>query len=365
MSTTHDSPQKEQAAAQFQSPETSGPEGPSQSPPAFQLMASNDQSAAPIQRQEFDTERNRKQAGNPINSAVSIVKGNYGGVGAGWLSTNHVAGIVYAESMLNTDIFDSIGDALGQSSSVGPGQLTEAAINQVDTSIGATARQQFEAQFGARPAGWREIALDPNWAYYYTAGYLAFCMTNAANTFQAVDGADSHIPLGMAMYQGAFVTMRDLRREIADEKGIARTDVTWKMIELKAMQRRNGMSVGEKQSFNYAQMATGGFDFDFNIESDVDGRYFYATEDKVKASCLANFASGGGSGKYQVQLIEHYILLDTVRTRRHSKVNFDLGSRQSYEWSDLKSGKGSQYQLRITNENGQPIQGSGTVSTTY
>ena len=53
-------------------------------------------------------------SGNPINVAVPLVKSNYSSLGSTLLTTHHVAGIVYAESQLNTDIFDAIGTRIAE-----------------------------------------------------------------------------------------------------------------------------------------------------------------------------------------------------------------------------------------------------------
>ena len=83
--------------------------GISKTPPALQLTASGDQGGqgnqqGPIQKTE--EARERSQGGNPINTAVPLIKSNYSSIGSNLLTTHHVAGIVYAEAQLNTDLLD-------------------------------------------------------------------------------------------------------------------------------------------------------------------------------------------------------------------------------------------------------------------
>ena len=330
-----------------------------------------------VLRTAYQTARGRGAGGNPINVAVQAVKAAYTGVGAGWLTTDLVAGIVYAEGEINTDVTDTIGDVLGTSDTVGPGQLSAAAIQQVDSSIPAAAHTQFETQFGAAPATWREKAEHDQWAFFYTAGYLAWCMSEAARLFQAVDGADSHIPLGFAYYQGAFATVRDLRRRIARDRGIANTQVTWEMIEEAAGRGASPrLSTRERRTFDYAQLGVGGFDFEFQIETALESRSFRAPEGHVKVFCNAGYTDSsitpGEGDVYRIRLLELRttqtiggpgVPVDTVDLVEHDRVRYALGTQQVYEWTGLR--RDSIYALKFTNDNPNEIRGSGEVKYLY
>jgi hypothetical protein len=256
----------------------------------------------------------------------------------------------------------------------GPGQLERRAIQQVDSSIPQTAHQQFESQFGAAPATWREKAEHNRWAYFYTAGYLAWCMTEAAGIFQAVDGADSHIPLGFAMYKGAYYRMRDLRREIARERSIPFTAVTWEMIEEAAGRgaRRRRLHPRTRQAFEYAQLGAGFFDFEFRINEVLESRYFHVPEGHVKVFCSADYTDSNitpaPGDSYYVQLLElrmigQYAEFPTTQLVRHDRVRYRIGQRQVYEWTRLP--RGGTYAVKFTNENPNEIRGSGEVRYLY
>ena len=323
-----------------------------------------------VQRSPYRTAQQRGQSGNPINVAVQTVKNHYSGIGATLLTNDLVAGIIYAEGEINTDLTDVIGDWLETSGTVGPGQLSSGAIQQVDASIPQKAHQQFETQFGAAPATWREKAEHDQWAFFYTAGYLAWCISEAARLFQAVDGADSHIPLGFAYYQGAFNTARDLRRRIARERGIANTDVTWEMVEAAAGRGASKrLSPKERRVFNYVQLGAGGFDFEFQIDKALESRSFHIPEGHVKVYCSANYVDSsitpGSEDSYYIQLLEfrttgqgaHY------RVVKHDRVRFPMDQRRYYEWTGLF--RASTYALQLTNESSNEISGEGEVVYLY
>lgn len=340
---------------------------------AIQQGASSSVGGQYVQRSAYQTAEQRGHSGNPINVAVQAVRNHYSAIGATWLTTHLVAGIIYAEGEINTDVTDVIGDMLGTADTVGPGQLSSAAIQQVDSSIPQAAHRQFEAQFGAAPETWREKAEHDQWAFFYTAGYLAWCMSEAARLFQAVDGADSHVPLGFAYYQGAFTRIRDLRRRIARERGIANTDVTWEMVEEAAgrgASRR--LNPRERRVFEYAQLGAGRFDFEFQINRALESRTFYVPEGHVRVHCSANYTESGvapGSGdSYYIQLLELRTTgqgteFQSVRLVRHNRVRFRIGQRQVYEWTGLL--RGSTYVIALTNENSNEISGQGEVEYLY
>jgi hypothetical protein len=146
---------------------------------------------------------------------------------------------------------------IGVGSSQGPTQLTEAAISDVETNV-SPAVSQFAAVFGsvqnpvleavttrgipsqaivAIPEDWQLKATDPNWYRFYTAAFLALSMDRAQSTFQANDTNVGIVNLGITMYNGAFASIRDLRREIAAASGIPVVDVTWAMIESEVTNR--------------------------------------------------------------------------------------------------------------------------------
>jgi hypothetical protein len=190
-----------------------------------------------LQRQGVDVDEDVDEsptagASSALTEAVRIVQGSTSGLGASQLTTDLVQGIERAEQRFLTGARKAA-EIVGAGSSRGPTQLTDAAINNVDGTM-TSAVGQFAALFGPAPADWEAKATHPEWYLFYTTAYLAWCINEAARLFQAVDSATGRVNLGIVMYLGAFESVRDLRREIAAERGIAKVDVTWPMIEDKA-----------------------------------------------------------------------------------------------------------------------------------
>ena len=169
---------------------------------------------------------------DPLAEAVRIVRSTASGLAASQLTPDLVQGIERAEQRFLT-VARQAAEIVGAGSSCGPTQLTEAAISDIDANM-ESAVGQFADSFGAAPSDWEAKATHPDWYLFYTAAYLAWCINKADRLFQANDSATGKVNLGIITYLGAFESIRDLRREIAAERGIAKTDVTWSMIEEKA-----------------------------------------------------------------------------------------------------------------------------------
>jgi hypothetical protein len=167
-----------------------------------------------------------------LAEAVRIVRTTASGLGKSQLTPDLVQGIERAEQRFLTRTRQAA-EFVGVAGSLGPTQLTDAAISNVDAKMGS-AVGQFAALFGAAPPDWEAKATHPDWYLFYTTAYLTWCINEADRLFQANDSATGKGNLGIITYLGAFASIRDLRREIAAERGIAKVDVTWSMIEEKA-----------------------------------------------------------------------------------------------------------------------------------
>lgn len=163
----------------------------------------------------------------PLVDALQVIQ--LYGSGANGLSRDLVEGIERAEQRFLTRL-RWLSEFLGLGSSRGPTQLKEGAIAQVEQMMPSAVRA-FAALYGPAPAEWTEKATHPAWYLFYTAGYAAFSLNEAVRTYQANDTAEGLVNLGIVVYVGAFTSIRDLRRDIASAQQIARTDVTWDMIE--------------------------------------------------------------------------------------------------------------------------------------
>lgn len=191
-----------------------------------------------VQRQGVDVDEDvdegpeespEPSGGDPLADAVRIVRSAGSGLGASELTEDLVAGIERAEQRFLT-LARRVAEFLRLGSSMGPTQLTASAIAQVESAFPA-AVASFAASYGPAPADWSAKATHPAWYRFYTAAYAAWSIDEAERTFQASDSTFGRVNLGIVMYLGAFASIRDLRRRIADERGIERTAVTWSMIE--------------------------------------------------------------------------------------------------------------------------------------
>ena len=204
-----------------------------------------------IQRQGGTT-----PSADPLTEAVRIVRGSSAGLGASEITADLVQGIERAEQRFLTGV-RQLAEMIGVGSSQGPTQLTEAAISDVETNMGP-AVSQFAAVFGsvqnpvleavitrgipsqalvAIPEDWQLKATNPNWYRFYTAAFLALSIDRAQSTFQAKDTTAGIVNLGITMYNGAFESIKVLRRDIAADRGIQFVDVTWEMIESEVVNR--------------------------------------------------------------------------------------------------------------------------------
>ncbi|MCK5015108.1 MAG: DUF4157 domain-containing protein, partial [Candidatus Omnitrophica bacterium] len=123
------------------------------------------------------------QRASPLSDAVRLIQANSSTTGAGMITEDLVTGIRQAENMfLKERPFNRWGGSLGLSDTVGPGQLGEPAITDVDRNFGAAATA-FAAIHGATPSDWRTKATDAKWSYFYIAGYLAYSINRAESIF--------------------------------------------------------------------------------------------------------------------------------------------------------------------------------------
>ncbi|KAF5428196.1 MAG: protein of unknown function (DUF4157) [Candidatus Methanomarinus sp.] len=100
------------------------------------------------------------QRASPLADAVRLIQANSSTIGASIITEDLVTGIRQAENMfLKERPFNRWGGSLGLSDTVGPGQLGEPAITDVDRNFSAAATA-FAAIHGAAPSDWRSKATD-------------------------------------------------------------------------------------------------------------------------------------------------------------------------------------------------------------
>jgi hypothetical protein len=151
-----------------------------------------------LQRQGVDVDKDADEsptagASAALTEAVRIVQGSSSGLGASQLTTDLVQGLERAEQRFLTGKRKAA-ELIGAGSSRGPTQLTDAAISNVDATMGS-AIGQFAASFGAAPADWEAKATHADWYLFYTTAYLAWCINEAARLFQASDSATGRVNL--------------------------------------------------------------------------------------------------------------------------------------------------------------------------
>lgn len=319
------------------------------------------------------------QASAPLADAVAAVRAHGTGTGSTMVTETLVQGIREAEGeFLRNDPLNRLAEGLGMSDTVGPGQLGAPAIASVDANFG-TAAAQFAAIHGAAPATWQEKANDPAWSYFYIAAYLAFSINDAEQKFHGTPRTQTNdqiglLELGIAMYHGAFNTIRDMRRRIATEQGVAREDVTGQMIQ---EELRSGTATPKEMGLErYTMLARGSFGFSFQITAATVSRRFDVGEGrKVRATILANYSNPAPSPARGTTF--------SVRLRRREiachmgacadgfelvspRFEFTVGTRGRATWTDISPG---QYDLHIRKEEAtyspDVLIGDGKVETIF
>ncbi|MEM9292153.1 MAG: DUF4157 domain-containing protein [Acidobacteriota bacterium] len=212
--------------------ETTNRTGDAQQTPASSALGDASRTSLGPRLQRQDEAKKKAAASSPAADAAAIIKaGGHSKHGGKWVSASLIAGIIRAEDKAS-DITRKIAEELGLGSSRGPGQLTKVAIKDADGKFPKEAAKfaKFAKKHGAMPAKWKEKAVHAKWSRFYIAAVLALKVDEAARIFQ-VKGKDEILNLGIGMYQGGFSTLKAVRRAIAAKKKIAKTKVTWKMIE--------------------------------------------------------------------------------------------------------------------------------------
>jgi hypothetical protein len=349
-------------------------EGKSMSPPAFQLKASPIQAKAganaPIQR-----------VASPLADAVRIIKANNANTGSSYLTENLVRGIIEAEGeFLRNSPLDRWAESLGLAGTVGPGQLGEPAVNDVDSNYAASITQ-FAAAQGAAPSSWTEKATDPKWSYFYIAAYLALCIQRAESTFNPAASRTltndqiGLLDIGIAMYHGAFETIRALRRRVAQENnGIAPQAVSKTMVNA---EMRSGTERAEERDLEqYTQLAEGGFDFDFDITAAMTSRRFQIYGGKAKVTSLANYVNSVPTDPARGNT--YHIRLEKFEpssgpggavgegTNWYPWRVYTVGANQEAEWKDLPRGD-YRFKVEKIEDPFTPdvLHGHGRVQTMY
>lgn len=320
------------------------------------------------------------QASAPLADAVAAVRALGPGAGSRMVTSQLVLGLREAEGeFLRTNPFNRWGEALGLAGTVGPGQLGEPAIRSVDRGFGAAAAQ-FAAVHGAAPGSWQEKATHAAWSYFYIAAYLAFSINEAERVFQGTPPAMSSsaigiLPLGIAIYHGAFETIRAMRRRIAAARGVAPSSVSWQMVE---EELRSGTPTPEERSLErYTMLAAGSWQIGFEIQAATLSRRFdVGGGGRVRATILADYrsptpVSAGRTSVYTIELRKIEIAqghggavgegYNIIGSRR-----LTVSRREVAEWTGLNAGT---YQLHIRKEestySADVLVGQGTVETIY
>lgn len=318
-------------------------------------------------------------AADPLTEAVRVVRLGTT-TGATLITTGLVSGIRSAEAMfLRESPLDRWAESLGFAGTVGPGQLGEPAINDVDSHF-ATESAAFQTSFGAPPATWQAKATDANWSYFYVAAYLVDCINRAERTFQPATPVLTSVQigvleLGIALYHGAFDTIRALRRRIAANRHIGPEAVTIDMVneELRSV----NATPEERELEKYTQLARGYFDFTFNITAAHQSRRFWIGEGKVRITCNAAYQSPTPSSS--TPRANHYLIrlhrFEVVSggggavaegTHWYTQVSYNIGAAGVHEWTDLPRGD---YMFKVEKDEDpyspDVLIGTGRVETTY
>jgi hypothetical protein len=294
----------------------------------------------------------------PATDAVRLIKANNSSTGATLLTEELVIGIRQAEDMfLKESPLDRLAESLGIADTVGPGQLGSGAITDVDRNFGS-AITAFSSIYNAAPTSWEGKATDTNWCNFYIAAYLVLCINRAESTFHPAPPVMSNnelgvLHLGIAIYHGAFETIRSMRRRISQERNLSSpTLVTWAMVQ---EELRSGTATpGERELEQYTQLAEGSWEFDFDITARLpNSRRFQIQNGKLRVTILANYqnptASGPRGTNYSVQL-RRYVMASSAGGatgegyEEHGSFSYVIGSRHVETWNDLPKGD---YYLRI------------------
>lgn len=297
------------------------------------------------------------QAAGPLTDAVDAVRAHGPGVGSSMVTEQLVQGILEAEGeFLRMSPGNRLAESLGMSGTVGPGQLGQPAITDVDSNFSAAATQ-FAGIHGAAPSGWEAKATHPEWSYFYIAAYLAFSINRAASVFHASPRVMSDqdlgvLELGIAIYHGAFATVRDMRRRIAGEQGVTPGDVSWGMVQ---DELRSGTATHEEMGLErYTMLAQGRWDFGFEIQAAMLSRRFdIGAGGKLRVTILANYSSataatGSRAGEFTVELRKREVACSMGACGEGYNIvgrfRFTVGARGVAEWTELAPGT---YQLYI------------------
>lgn len=290
------------------------------------------------------------QRASPLSDAVRLIQANSSTTGASIITEDLVTGIRQAENMfLKERPFNRWGGSLRLSDTVGPGQLGELAIIDVDTNFGAAATA-FAAIHGAVPSDWRTKATDAKWSYFYIAGYLALTI-NYAKQFHpklpVLSDADlGLLQIGIAKYHGANKTIKAMRRRIASERGITVVDVTWAMVQ---EELRSGTATHKEMELEqYTQLAQGSWKFKFDITARLSkSRRFQIQNGKLEVTVLANYQNPTSTGtrgtKYRIRLRRYAMASSPMGAaaegfENHGSFSYNVGSREVGTWTGLPRG---------------------------
>jgi hypothetical protein len=320
------------------------------------------------------------QASGPLTDAVDAVRAHGPGVGSTLVTEQLVQGIREAEGeFLRMSPGNRLAEWVGASDTVGPGQLGEPAIRSVDSNFAAAATQ-FASIHGAAPSAWQDKATHPEWSYFYIAAYLAFSINEAARLFHAspptmTDQALGVVGLGIAMYHGAFETIRAMRRRIAGERSVTASDVSWQMVQ---DELRSGTASQEELALErYTLLARGAWDLGFEIRAAMlSHRFDVAAGGKLRVSILANYRTAAATGatrasSYDVELRRREVACTGLGACGEgynvvSAFRFAVGSPGVAEWTGLNPGTYELYTRKVEDPySADVLVGSGTVETIY
>lgn len=328
-----------------------------------------------------DRPRSVHQAVGPLTDAVTAVRTHGPTPGSGMVTETLVQGIREAEGeFLRMHPLNRWGGSLGLTGTQGPGQLGEPAVDSVDRNF-AAASAAFAAIYGPPPTTWEEKVNHANWSYFYIAAYLAFSINEARRVFQPAtpilsDEAINILNLGIAMYHGAFETIRDMRRRIAGEQSSAVSPgaVSWQMVE---EETRSGTALwAELELERYMMLARGSWEFDFGITAGMDSRFFDVHAGKVRTTIIANYQnsiplSGSRTSTYRVTLKKREAAAGpggavAMGFNPISSFRYTVGVRGRAEWTGLAAGEYA-LEIRKIEDPYSPdvLGGHGLVETIY
>ena len=321
------------------------------------------------------------QAVGPLTDAVAAVRTHGPAPGSGMVTETLVQGIREAEGeFLRMHPLNRWGGNLGLTDTQGPGQLGEPAVDSVDRNF-AMASAAFAAIYGAPPATWEEKVNHASWSYFYIAAYLAFSINEAQRVFHPSppilsDTAINILNIGIAMYHGAFETIRDMRRRVAGEQSpaVSTGAVSWQMVE---EEMRSGTALStELELERYMMLARGSWEFDFEITAGMDSRFFDVHAGKVRATIIANYQnttplSGSRTSTYRVTLKKREAAAGpggavAMGFNPISSYRYTVGVRGRAEWTGLAAGEYA-LEIRKVEDPYSPdvLEGHGLVETIY